>query len=187
MSSNSVILSAADEARLVQESLGGDERAFGALVKAYQKVLFNLAVRIVRNHEDALDLTQTVFVKAYRKLGSFDRHHKFFSWIYRIMLNESLSLRARRRLHEPLDDRIVAPQAAPDEQHIQKEACEMVRNAVMELSPGDRDTIVLRHFLGLSHREMSDFLGIPEKTVKSRLHSARHKLGGILKRAGILS
>jgi RNA polymerase sigma-70 factor (ECF subfamily) len=165
----------------------GDQRAFAELVERYQRVLFNLAARIVSDPEDARDLTQTVFVKAYRNLGSFDQDRRFFSWIYRIMINESLSLVRRRRPQEPLNEFLLAPGRTPEEHSEQEEAVRMVRSAVMELSAEHRDAIVLRHFLHFSHREISEALSVPEKTVKSRLHSARQRLVQILGRHGIQS
>lgn len=176
-----------DESALVTRALSGDERAFAELVEIHQRVLFNLALRIVGNHEDARDLAQTVFVKAYRNLASFDQRRRFFSWIYRITINESLSFVSRRRPQEPLHEMLRAPGRTPDEQWEQEELGTMVRHAVMQLTTDHRDVIVLRHFLNLSHREIGEMLAVPEKTVKSRLHTARRKLGEILCRAGITS
>jgi RNA polymerase sigma-70 factor (ECF subfamily) len=178
-------MSAADEGALVQRTLEGDERAYAELVKAHERVLYNLALRIVSNREDARDLTQVVFVKAYRKLSTFDRRHRFFSWIYRIMINESLNLVQRRRPQEPLDERMTSPARSPEQEWETEEVGGMVRRAVLQLSGDHRDAIVLRHFLLLSHREISELLHVPEKTVKSRLHSARQRLGAILVRAGV--
>jgi len=176
-----------DESVLVTRSLAGDERAFAELVEIHQRVLFNLALRIVGDHEDARDLAQTVFVKAYRNLASFDRGRRFFSWIYRITINESLSFVSRRRPQEPLNEVMRAPGRSPEEQWEQEELGTMVRHAVMQLTTEYRDVIVARHFLNLSHREIGDLLSVPEKTVKSRLHTARQRLGGILCRNGITS
>ncbi|MBI1798536.1 MAG: sigma-70 family RNA polymerase sigma factor [Candidatus Eisenbacteria bacterium] len=180
------MLSARDDAARVRRSLEGDPRAFEELVEAYQKVLFNLALRMVRNREDAHDLTQSVFIKAYRSLHRYDDRHKFFSWIYRIMIHESINLLHRRRPHEPLDERIVQPGACPAERWERDEMNGRVREAVTRLSEDHRDVIVLRHFLQLSHREMSELLRVPEKTVKSRLHTARQRLGEILARTGVV-
>src|SRR5882672_7204875 len=105
----------ADEAALVARSLEGDHGAFASLVGAHQRVLFNVALRMLNNREDARDVIQTVFLKAWRKLDAFDRQLKFFSWIYRIMLNESLNLLERRRLHDPLDEALVSREPTPDE------------------------------------------------------------------------
>jgi RNA polymerase sigma-70 factor (ECF subfamily) len=176
-----------DEADLIERSLAGDERAFAALVEAHQRVLYNLALRMVRNPEDARDLTQTVFIKAYRNLERFDRRHRFFSWVYRIMMNEAINHLRARRPQEMLEEGLLAPGDTPDRHFERAQVDERVRRAVMLLEEDHRDVIVLRHFLLRSHREMSALLGIPEKTVKSRLHTARQRLGEVLVRQGIRS
>jgi RNA polymerase sigma-70 factor, ECF subfamily len=171
-----------DESDLIARSLNGDPRAFGALVQMHQRVLHHLALRIVRDPEDARDLTQIVFVKAYRNLSRFDRRHRFFSWVYRIMMNEALNHLRARRPHESLDDSLLAPGDTPERHTERAQIDERVRRAVMLLDEDHRDVIVLRHFLLHSHREMSELLGLPEKTVKSRLHTARERLGLALAR-----
>jgi RNA polymerase sigma-70 factor (ECF subfamily) len=181
------MLSAQDELALVRRTLDGDERAFADLVRATEKVLFNLALRIVKDYEDAQDLTQVVFVKAYRNLGSFDQRNKFFSWIYRIMINEAINLTRRRHPQEELNTEMRASGPTPEDDMVRAEVDAKLRGAIMKLSPDYRDAILMRHFLNLSHREISDLLGVPEKTVKSRLHSARRKLGEWLARVGIVS
>jgi RNA polymerase sigma-70 factor (ECF subfamily) len=174
-----------DEEVLVCRSLNGDARAYGELIDVHQRVLFNLALRMVNDHEDAKDLTQIVFIKAYQNLGTFDPKRKFFSWIYRIMVNECLNLLSRRRRVEPLDEAIPARGTGPDHDAEAGEVSGIIRHALMELSADHRDAILLRHFAQLSHREMSEALDIPEKTVKSRLFTARRLLGVILERRGV--
>ena len=178
-------MTAEDEGDLIRRSLAGDPRAFGELVSAHQQVLFNVALRMLNDREDARDATQTAFLKAWRKLDTFDRRNKFFSWIYRILLNEALNrLRQRRRL-EPLDERMVSPERSPEERTEASEIGGIVQEGLMELGTDHRQLIILRHFLQLSHREIADLLNLPEKTVKSRLYTGRQLLGGILRRRGI--
>ncbi len=174
-----------EEAALLDRCLGGDGGAFGQLIDRYQRVLFNVSLRMVGNREDALDITQTVFLKAYENLGTFDRRHKFFSWVYRIMINESLSHRSRARRNEPLDESLPSGARGPDEECSQNLLRESVQEALLELSPAYWKVIVLRHFAQLSYEEMSEVLEVPEKTVKSRLHTARQLLGGIFYKHGI--
>lgn len=176
-----------DEVVLVQRTLAGDTGAFGELVDAYEKVLFNTALRMVNDREEARDLTQTAFLKAYRNLESYDPKHRFFSWIYRILMNETLNLLARRRPNVALDERLVARERRPDEQAETNEIGAIVEEALMELTPDYRQVVILRHFLQFSHREIGDLLHVPEKTVKSRLYTARQQLGGILQRRGVTS
>jgi RNA polymerase sigma-70 factor, ECF subfamily len=173
------------EPDLIARTLAGDARAFAALVEAHQRALYHLALRIVKDPEDARDLTQIVFVKAYRNLDRFDRRHRFFSWVYRIMMNEALNHLRARRPQEPLPEALIASGGTPEDHVERAQVDERVRRAVMLLDEDHRDVIVLRHFLLRSHREMSALLGIPEKTVKSRLHTARQRLGEALPRQGI--
>ena len=79
------------DSSLVIDTLNGDREAFGRLVEKYERRIFNLALRICGDYEDAMDVTQTVFVKAFNRLGSFDPSRKFFSWLYRMGVNESLN------------------------------------------------------------------------------------------------
>src|SRR5258706_14703991 len=104
------------EATLLDRCLGGDGGAFGQLIDRYQRVLFNVSLRMVGNREDARDITQTVFLKAYENLGSFDRKHRFFSWVYRITINESLNHLSRNRRVEPLDESLPSRECGPDEE-----------------------------------------------------------------------
>jgi RNA polymerase sigma-70 factor (ECF subfamily) len=119
-------------------------------------------------------------MKAYDKLSTYDPKYKFFSWIYRIMTNESLNLIGRRRSHEPLDFDLVSTQKNPEEEYEGRRVGRAVQSALMRLSADHRQVLVLRHFVALSYKEMSSALGLPEKTVKSRLFAARRQLGAIL-------
>lgn len=173
------------DASLVQRCLDGDGRAFEALVRAYEKVLFNVALRMTNDREDARDITQTVFLKAWRHLGTYDRRHKFFSWIYRILMNETLNALARRRPSEPLDERLVAREPSPDERAHELQMREHVHGALMTLTPEDRELVVLRHLLHHGYEEIAELKGIPAKTVKSRLYTARQRLCHALRARGV--
>src|SRR5262245_60126107 len=91
-----------EDAELVRRSLAGETTAFGVLVTRYQKVLYTVAIRMLGNAEDARDATQDAFVKAYQRLGTYDPAYRFFSWIYRILVNECLNMIRGRRPQEPL-------------------------------------------------------------------------------------
>ncbi len=169
-----------DDHELVDRCLRGDLEAFAPLVVRYQKPLFNVALRMVRDREDARDITQTAFVKAYEKLRSFDRQHRFFSWIYRIAVNECLNFVSRRRPERPL----LADLPAADDPQRDAEASELaarVQDALVTLTLDYRLVVILRHFLDLSYVEMSEALLIPEKTVRSRLYTARQRLAEVLR------
>jgi RNA polymerase sigma-70 factor (ECF subfamily) len=174
-----------DESALIDRALKGDEQAFGSLVQAHQGVVYNLALRMLGSREDALDVAQVVFTKAWVKLATFDRRNRIFSWIYRIALNETLNHRRRRRPQEPLEETIRSPEEGPAEQHEADERSRLVQEALMEVRPNDRELLVLHHMLGFSHRDIAELHTIPEKTVKSRLFNARQRLEACLRRRGL--
>jgi RNA polymerase sigma-70 factor (ECF subfamily) len=167
---------AADEQdrALVKRCLEGQRDAIGALVDRYQKRLFNVALRMLGNYQDAEDVTQTVFLNAYLKLRSYDPRYRFFSWIYRMTVNESLNMLKRRKPTVTLEDVLVEPArgAAPE----RAETEDRVEKALMSLKPDDRAVVVLSHFVSFSYLEIAEVLEIPVKTVKSRLYTARERL-----------
>jgi RNA polymerase sigma-70 factor, ECF subfamily len=167
------------DAEWVAQCLGGDTSAFELLVAKHHKVVFNVALRLVGDYEEARDVTQATFVKAWEKLASFDASHRFFSWLYRIMINQSLDLIERRRRQVPLDRELPSP-ARPDRDFEASERAEWVQKAIARLPIDSREVLILRHFAELSYQEMAEALGVPEKTVKSRLFEARQKLGELL-------
>lgn len=175
------------DAELVRLALNGDGRAFEMLVTAYERVVYSATYRMVGHPEDARDLTQTVFLKAYRNLGAFDPSHRFFSWIYRIAINESLNFLRQRRPKQELDDTLPSREPGPDDDTHGTQVRDVIQSAMQDLSEDYRQVIMLRHFLNRSHEEMSELLGIPEKTVKSRLYSARQLLAKALRRRGVTS
>ena len=165
----------ADDRALVRQFLDGDGNAAGHLVDRYQGTVFNLALRMLGNVQDAEDVTQTVFGSAFASIGSYDPKYRFFSWIYRMTVNESLNQLKRRKAMITLDDRsdIPARGTSPD---IAVEAEDLVRMALTDLQPDDRAVVVLRHFRSLSYMEIAEVLGIPVITVKSRLFTARERM-----------
>jgi RNA polymerase sigma-70 factor (ECF subfamily) len=170
----------ADDVALIKKCLAGDTAAFEPLVQRYQRILFNVALRMLGDYAAADDATQNAFVRAYRKLDGFDPNRRFFSWIYRILVNECLNDRRDRRLFEPL-----APEAAavgsPADELEAAERRRIVQTAILALPPDYREVVVLRHFAGLAYDEIADAVGVPVKTVKSRLHTARERLSASLK------
>jgi len=160
----------------------GHVESFEPLVARYERVVFNLALRMVGDREDARDLAQNTFLKAYEKLGTYDPQHRFFSWLYRIAVNECLNFVSRRRPAQELDPGL----ASRDDPHGEAEANELgvrIQEGLVKLPADLRLALVLRHFLDLSYAEMSSVLRVPEKTVKSRLHAGRVRLGEVLRRS----
>lgn len=176
-----------EDAELVRECLEGRNEAFEALVERYQKAIFNAAYRLVNDFEDAKDITQTVFMKAYQSLPTFDPSYRFYSWIFRIAINESLNHTQKRGRSEPLGDDHVATTQGPEAALAGVEVSRHVQAALMNLKADYRTVIVLRHFMGCSYQEIGVITQTPEKTVKSRLFSARQQLKDLLIRKGLLS
>lgn len=176
-----------DDEKLVQRCLSGDTEAFGELVARYEKPLFNAALRILRDREEARDATQNAFVKAWQNLAQFDRNRRFFSWIYRITLNESLNRATRRKQSEPLDDRLVDHAASPAEHAERTQQSALLERAMAQLPDAQREVLVLRHWLDLSYDEIGEAIHLPAKTVKSRLFSARVRLAEVLATMGVHS
>lgn len=169
---------AEDEDGLIGRCLAGDSAAFEPLVERYHRQLFRVATRLLGDRDEARDVTQTTFLKAYQALATCDRKRRFFSWIYRILVNECLNIRRARRPTQALDERMaskaeVDPVEAADTRR-------RVRKALLELPEGQRDVIILRHFAEMGYEEIGAALGVPEKTVKSRLFSARQRLCELL-------
>jgi len=169
---------------LVDRYRRGDRDAFTELVVRYQRPIYNAAYWILRSADDASDIAQVVFLKVAEHLDEFDEQHRFFSWIYRIAVNESLNLLRRNGHEEWLDDEIDLPgadSANPESQASDAERSRHIKRALLGLSANDRTVVTLRHFSELSYQEIADVLQIDEKTVKSRLFEARHRLREALK------
>ena len=183
-----------EERGWVEASLDGDNKAFGKLVERYQKRVYALAFGILRNRDDAWDVAQEAFVKAYKNLGSFEGNSAFYTWLYRITYNlclDTVRSKGRRdmveldekkpRHEEALENedssRVEHPTAALD----RKELAEVVQKAMTQLSEKHRAIIVLREIEGLSYEEMADVLKISKGTVMSRLFHARRNLQVLLK------
>lgn len=161
---------------LVRATLAGEREAFDVLVERYQGKIYNVALRVTGQREDALDATQNAFLNAYDHLNRFDSKFRFFSWIYRIGLNEALRIVRDRREASLPDAELPSGKAGPESKVRGHETGMAIRAALMSLSPDLRAVVVLRHFHGLSYAEMAEIVGAPVKTVKSRLFSARREL-----------
>ena len=168
---------------LVERYRHGDREAFATLVVRYQRPVYNAAWWVLRNAEDARDVAQVVFMKVAERLDEYDPRYRFFSWIYRIAVNEALNVLRRNDREEPLDEDV--EMAGPDGDDPERRLSEAetngrIRNAVMTMSANDRTVLMLRHFSELSYQEIAGILDVDEKTVKSRLFEARQRLRGML-------
>ncbi len=161
------------DAALVNDCKRGDRRAMSQLVSQYQRPVYNAAYRILGNKDDAADTTQIVFLKVFEHIADYDSRFKFFSWVYRIAINESLNQIKKRRKQEPLVDSQASPWRGPAEELGSSQLSSRVQGALMLLSEDYRTVVVLKHITGCSYLQISEILQLPEKTVKSRLYSAR--------------
>jgi RNA polymerase sigma-70 factor, ECF subfamily len=165
-----------EDGDLVRRSRNGDRSAFEVLLRRYERPVYNAALRLLRNPEDAKDVAQTVFLKVYEHLADYDPKYRFYSWIYRIAVNESLHGLERRHRLEPIAEEATDDRLGPDEVVGEQQTCRSVQGALMRIKPEYRTVIVLKHLLGCSYHDMSEILQLPEKTVKSRLFTARQLL-----------
>jgi RNA polymerase sigma-70 factor (ECF subfamily) len=169
----------AEDSALVRRALDGDAGAFETLVTRHQRALYTVACRMLGNRDEARDAIQGALVKAYEHLGSFDPRHRFFSWIYRIVVNECLNLLRARRPADDLSPALAAGDT-PFDVAANGERARQVQQALLRLTPDARAVIVMRHFGDLSYDEIAAALNLPSKTVKSRLYAARQRLGELL-------
>jgi RNA polymerase sigma-70 factor (ECF subfamily) len=172
------------DAHLVIQFQNGDRKAFTMLVARYEKPIFNASFRMVKNFDDAADITQNAFIKAYEKIDSFNPSYKFFNWLYKIAINETLNLINRRKRRRDFEFDPPARLPSPEDDLELNEMGHFLQKALDCMSYDQRIVIVLKHLLLLPYSEISDILGIPEKTVKSRLFSSRHVLRSELIKQG---
>lgn len=170
-----------NDSELIRNFLEGDTKAFESIIDRYQKKILNIAYRMVYDYEDAKDITQTVFVKVFKKLNTYNPKYEFFNWIYRIAVNESLNYLNQRKRVVTLANDYKSEDKTPDEIFENTELNQNIQHAFMSLKPEHRTIVILKHFHDLSYKEISKILDIPEKTVKSRLFSARQMLKDLLR------
>lgn len=161
--------------KLVQQCLEGNRQAFDVLVNKYQLPMYRTALGIVNDVDTAKDVTQTGFIKCWENLSSYNPDYKFYSWLYRIMVNEALNSTRGKVYHSKLSDNQTSS-VTPYLRLIKKEECKTIASAVNSLSQDYKLVIQLRHFEELSYKEIADVLDIEVKTVKSRLYTARMQL-----------
>ena len=180
-----------DDAALVERCRRGDVAAFEPLVEKYRQRVYRLAYNVLRDAEDALDVAQEAFIRAYQAIGSFRGQSAFYTWLFRITVNVAAD-RARQRAAQgrafgterveegDWDRTLVDRGAAPDDAAARAEERERIRRALATLPEHHRTIIMLSDLEGLSYREIAEVLDIPMGTVMSRLHNARKRLRSAL-------
>jgi len=181
-----------DDRRLVERATQGDRDAYGVLVQRHQHRVFNLAFQVLRNREDALDVAQEAFVKAFVSLSSFKGEASFTTWMHRIVVNLAIDSLRRRRRGEgtEYDDGRAAPEGGePDVEALGNPAAELelkqmralLERGIASLPPAQRAVIVLREIEGMSYEAIARAVGCRLGTVMSRLYYARRKLQQLFK------
>ena len=180
------------ESAVVRAVLDGDVNAFEMLVREYEKNVYNLALRMVGNSEDAADMSQEAFIKAYNSLNSFRGDSKFSVWLYRIVSNVCLDfIRSRKRKQtvslsveddngEDVELDIADDTQLPERLMDKQLTRDAVRRGLASLPPGQRQILLLREIQGLSYDEIAEVLNVEAGTVKSRIFRARKKLSAFL-------
>jgi RNA polymerase sigma-70 factor, ECF subfamily len=157
----------------IAASKRGEREAFDVLVERYQRSIYRLCYRYVNDHEDANDLAQEVFLKAWRAIGRFRGESAFSTWLYRIAVNACLNFRARRRpAVRELDEALVDPRPGAEWQVAREDDASRVRAAVGRLPDRQRATLILKLFHDLTHEEVARILGSSVGTVKANLFHA---------------
>jgi len=179
-------VNAADsDEQLVRKAQADDERALGELVHRYESKVYSLALKMLRNPEDAEDVLQDTFLRAYRGIKSFQGHSTFSTWIYRITANSALMRLRKKQLPmvwiDDADERetpinIADWSPSPVEQLLSQETQVAMNEAIEALPPEFRQVFVLRDIEELSNAEVADILDLSVPAVKSRLHRARLKV-----------
>ena len=172
--------------RLVAAAREGDREAFDELVRRTYVDTYTLAIRLTANEEDARDVVQEAYLRAWKGIGRFRGDSKFSTWLYRITANSAYTLvqKRRRRRTEPIesaDEPIeLAPEAQPEAAAESAVVMEQLSDAVAQLPPKLRSIVVLKDVYGLSHEAIAEELGISVAAAKVRLHRGRKKLRDIL-------
>lgn len=177
------------EKALIQKAKQGDLTAFEELILKHEKIVYNVALRMMNHSEDAKDISQEVFLKAYRNIANFDERSAFSTWLYRITTNTCIDEMRKRKgrqsysLEEELENedgtmqRQIADEGdTPEESLLREERKSEILQALEKLSAEHKAAVVLRDVKGLSYEEISEILDLSLGTVKSRISRARNQL-----------
>jgi len=170
-----------EDFRVIRRILEGETEEYRQLVERYQGQIYSLILHMLHDSEQARDLTQETFVKAWEALPSFRQGHRFFSWIYRIALNLAIN-RARKRYRTV--SLSGAMQVQGEDHQENRDDAAHIEMAIAQLKADHRVVIILKYYQGMSYEEIAEAIGISTKRVRSRLFEARVRLKDILERSG---
>jgi RNA polymerase sigma-70 factor (ECF subfamily) len=188
-----------EDIQLVARARSGDERAYRALLQKYERAVFSICLRMVRNRDEASDLSQESFIKVFHSLDRYNPQYAFSSWLFKITSNLCIDHIRKRRIttfgmDDPIDGekgeiqrQYESSEPNPEETYIRGEKVRRLEDAIAALPEHYRIMLVLRHQEDLSYEEIADTLSIPLGTVKARIHRAREMLKGILDDAEFLT
>jgi len=164
----------------VLEVINGNKQAYAHLINKYKDRIYNVLYQMVHSREEAEDLTQEGFIKAFQKLASYDLNRQFYPWLCRIAINHCIDMRKNQKLktvvfHE-IDQLSTSNEQTPESIYIKKEFASEMREMLDCLPEGYRLVLLLRYHHNLSYLEISEILGIPVSTVQVKLHRAKQKL-----------
>lgn len=176
-----------DAEALIRRCQQGDRLAIEALIRRYQNYVYRLCYLVMRNEQDAEDMTQETFIRAFRALPRFEirKGTSFEAWLYRIAVNACRS-RMRRKWYqvlpwpEPAPQMVAEPEEQPERQMVLGEQRDRILGTIDNLGEKHRLVVILRYYAGLSNEEIARTLNIPSGTVRSRLHIARQRLRELL-------
>ena len=176
--------------QLVQRTLTGDRTAFGTLAGRYHTAIYNFILKMVQDRQDAADICQTVFLKAWSALITLQNQEQFIPWLYRIARNQVLdqqrvSQRAARKFdiqEPPALDRFISETDSPESQYEADFRCRIVKSALAQLPDEQREVLVLKVYQGLKFTEIAEVIQTPVNTVKSRLYYSFRNLRRIFKK-----
>ena len=179
-----------DQEKIIARARRGDADAFEQLVVAYRNQVFRLALRMCGSEADADEVAQEAFLSAWRALPNFRGESQFSTWPYQLTTHAAIDLMRREKRQIAADDitevSVADPAPSPQQQAEQSEQREIVRNAILQLAPEQREVVVLRFMEELSYEEIGAVLKLPSGTVKSRLNRAKAQLKEILSKSGNL-
>lgn len=179
-----------DEKDIISRVLSGDQQAYAALVNKYKNYAYSIALKIVRDKEEAEEVAQDAFIKAYQNLNKFEQEAKFSTWLYRIVFNTSISYQRKQKLKKENIENVKYTIAAdsPDKNE-QDDRKRFIKNALNKLSAADQTVITLFYLEELNLEEIGQITGTKSNSVKVKLHRARKKLAeelqGILKKEAL--
>jgi RNA polymerase sigma-70 factor (ECF subfamily) len=174
----------AEEIGWIEQTLRGEQVAFGQLMHRYAGAVYNLAYRMLGDAQDAEDASQEIFLRAYTRLTSFDRTRRFSTWLLSIASNYCIDrLRRRRFAWLTLDDvafALPSHERGPERSALEREERDRVQAALRRLPDHYRLVLVLRYWQEMSYNEIAEVTGLTESALKTRLHRARHMLAEAL-------